>query len=86
MPFMSDVALELKQALNQLPPPSATLLEQLVRDALALVRQTNPTSTNDPVDAMGWPIGFFERYAGCLASDDWQPPIDPPPASIPAWQ
>lgn len=83
---MSDVALELKRALDQLPPPSATLLEQLVRDVLALVRQTNPISTNDPVDAMGWPIGFFERYAGCLAGDDWQPPIDAPPASIQAWQ
>ena len=83
---MSDVALELKRALDQLPPPSATLLEQLVRDVLALVRQTNPASTNDLVDAMGWPIGFFERYAGCLAGDDWQPPIDPAPASIQAWQ
>lgn len=51
---MSDVASELKQALDQLPPPSATLLEQLVRDALALVRQRNPMPTSDPLRLPHW--------------------------------
>ena len=33
----------------------------------------------------GWPAGYFEKYAGCLAADDWQPPADPPPEGTPEW-
>ncbi len=32
-----------------------------------------------------WPAGYFEKYAGCLAGDDWQPPADPPPERTPEW-
>jgi hypothetical protein len=82
---MSGVTLELEQALSQLDPRSATLLEQLVRDALALVRQKGLVPSGGPVDARGWPVGYFEKYAGCLVGDDWQPPADPPPDPIPTW-
>ena len=44
--------LELEQALNQLDAQSATLLERLVRDALALVRQK--ITPSGEVDAKGW--------------------------------
>jgi hypothetical protein len=82
---MSGVTSELEQALNQLDARSAVLLEQLVRDALALVRQKGFVKNGIPVDAMGWPVGHFERYAGCLAGDDWQPPADPPAEPVPAF-
>ena len=35
--------------------------------------------------AQGWPVGYFEKYPGCLAGDNWQPPADPPPERTPAW-
>jgi hypothetical protein len=82
---MSGVALELEQTLTRLDNQSATLLEQLVRDALALVQQNGVATSCGPVDAMGWPVGYFKKYAGCLAGDDWQPPNDPPPESSAAW-
>jgi hypothetical protein len=81
---MSGVTSELEQALNQMDARSATLLEQLVRDALALVRQKGLVTSGTPVDAMGWPVGYFQKYVGCLAGDDWQPPLDPPPDPVPA--
>jgi len=82
---MSRVTLELEQALHRLDAQSATLLEQLVRDALALVRERGDRTAHDSVDAMGWPVGHFEKYAGSLAGDDWQPPADPPPEPTPSW-
>jgi len=82
---MSGITLELEQALHQLDPKSATLLEQLVRDALALVRQSGDQAGHGPLDALGWPVGHFEKYAGSLAGDDWQPPADPPPEPTPTW-
>ncbi len=59
---------------------SASALERLVRDAMALARSARRT---DAVDANGWPVGYFEKYTGCLAGDDWQPPADPPPEPSP---
>jgi hypothetical protein len=79
---MSGVSSDLEHALTQLDPRSAILLEQLVRDALALVRENNPHAAVDP---NGWPVGHFEKYIGCLAGDDWQPPLDPPPESVPTF-
>jgi len=82
---MSGITLELEKTLNQLDARSATLLEQLVRDALALVERNDSTPREGAVDARGWPIGHFERYAGSLVGDDWQPPADPPPEPMPVW-
>ena len=71
---MSTVTLELEQALNQLDAQSATLLERLVRDALALVRQKN--SPSNATDAKGWPAGYFERTAGSFANEPFDLPDD----------
>jgi hypothetical protein len=81
---MSGVTSDLEKALHQLDDRSAQLLEQLVRDALALVRENGTRTLIGPVDAMGWPVGYFEKYAGCLAGVNWQPPLDPAPDPIPA--
>ena len=82
---MSGIASELERALTEADARSAALLEQLVRDALALFRQKGLPAADAPVDANGWPVGYFEKYAGCLAGDDWEPPADPPPDPTPSW-
>jgi hypothetical protein len=33
----------------------------------------------EPVDALGWPIGFFERTYGALADDPIERPAELPP-------
>ena len=78
---MNGVALELEETLRRLDPLAAAALEQLVRGALALATRPTP----DAVDAKGWPLGYFEKYAGSLAGDDWEPPADPPPEPTPEW-
>jgi hypothetical protein len=80
---MTDLTLELERTLNQLDSRSATLLERLVRDALALVRQENPST--GAVDAKGWPVGYFERMAGSFANEPFDLPDDPPPTENPNW-
>ncbi len=82
---MSGIASELERALTEADASSAALLEQLVRDALVLFRQKGLPAADAAVDANGWPVGYFEKYAGCLAGDDWQPPTDPPPDPTPNW-
>ena len=41
----------------------------------------SPVATPLPaaVDANGWPIGYWESVAGCLAGEEWEPSDDPPP-------
>jgi hypothetical protein len=77
-----SIASDLEFALRQLDSHSAALLEQLVRDALALV-QESPDGKKGPVDEKGWPVDHFAKYAGCLAGDNWEPPADPPPEPLP---
>jgi hypothetical protein len=79
---MSTLTLDLQAALKELDPDSASKLERLVRDAIALAKPSKLES--DGVDANGWPVGHFEKYAGCLAGEDWEPPADPPPEPTPA--
>jgi hypothetical protein len=75
---MSALTNELEQTLSELDGQSAIALERLVRDAIALARPAKTNGTT-ALDAKGWPAGYFEKYEGCLAGDDWQPPADPPP-------
>ena len=79
---MSALTNELEQTLSELDGHSAIALERLVRDAIALARPAKSIGTT-ALDAKGWPVGYFEKYAGCLAGDDWQPPADPPPEPTP---
>ena len=79
---VSALTNELEQTLRELDEHSALALERLVRDAITLAR---PAKSNGitALDSKGWPVGYFEKYAGCLAGDDWQPPADPPPEPSP---
>ena len=80
---MSTLTLDLQATLKELDPDSATKLERLVRDAMALAEppKTKPVA----VDAKGWPVGHFEKFAGCLAGEQWDLPDDPPPEPTPEW-
>jgi secreted protein with Ig-like and vWFA domain len=75
---MSSVTLELEETLHQLDGRSALLLEQLVRDALALVRQKSNSSK-------GWPPEYFQKTAGSFANEPLDIPSDPPPTANPDW-
>ena len=80
---MSTLTSDLQATIEELDPDSAIKLERLVRDAIALARPAK--SKAGPVDAHGWPVGHFEKYAGCLAGEEWEPPADPPPEPTPDW-
>lgn len=83
---MSMLTLDLQATLNELDPDSATKLERLVRDAMALVqpdKKAAPPATE--VDKNGWPVGYFEQTAGCFANEPFDFPADPPLEPIANW-
>ena len=80
---MSTLTLDLQTTLKGLDADSASKLERLVRDAIDLAQPSKAKSGD--VDAHGWPVGHFEKYAGCLAGEVWDPPSDPPPEPTPEW-
>ena len=80
---MSTLTLDLQATLKQLDTDSATKLERLVRDAMALAQPSKARLVE--VDAKGWPLGYWEKFAGCLAGEQWDLPDDPPPEPTPEW-
>ena len=71
---MHVISQELDRVLDHLDPVTAKLLEQTVRDALALAdRHSGP---GWPVDDLGYPLGYFEETAGCFAGEVLEPPVD----------
>ena len=82
-PAMSTLTADLQATIAELDPDSASKLERLVRDAMALAQPSKAQPV--VVDAKGWPVGHFEKYAGCLAGEEWEPPDDPPPEPVPEW-
>lgn len=75
--------MDLEASLKELDPASAARLERLVRDAIALAQPAKADSAE--VDSNGWPIGYWEKYAGCLAGEQWDLPVDRPPTPNPKW-
>lgn len=80
---MSTLSLDLQATLKELDSDAASKLERLVRDAMALA-QPSKSKAAGALDANGWPVGHFEKFAGCLAGEDWDPPTDPPPEPTPS--
>ena len=75
--------MDLQAILKELDPDSATKLERLVRDAMALVQPAEAKS--GLVDAKGWPVGYFEETAGCFANEPFDFPADLPLEPIATW-
>lgn len=80
--IMSTVALELDQTLRELDGDTANLLERAVRDALALAQRRQQTA---PLDALGYPLGYFEATAGSFADEPLDPPSDLPLTTREPW-
>jgi len=64
---MSSLAIELDAVLQQLDHETASRLEQTVRDALVLAQRD--ASKPAAVDAMGYPLGYFEATEGSFAAE-----------------
>ncbi len=80
---MSTLTADLQDTLKKLDPDAASKLERLVRDAMDLAGPTPPKA--GAVDANGWPLGYWEKFSGCLAGEQWDLPDDPPPEPTPDW-
>ena len=83
---MSALELEIAETLKTLDPARARAFERALHDLLSVVRrdEAGPEATKAAaVDANGWPLGYWEKFAGCLAGDDWEPAPDPPPEDHP---
>lgn len=80
---MSTLTLDLQATLKELDPDSATKLERLVRDAMALAQPSKAKPVE--VDAKGWPVGYFEQTAGCFANEPFDFPADLPLEPIAHW-
>ena len=80
-PPMSALETKLTETLRSLDPARAKALETAFLDILMAVQpETKPAPE---VDANGWPVGYWEHFAGILAGDDFEPPDDPPPEQHP---
>ena len=82
---MSTLTSDLQATIAAIDPDSATKLERLVRDAMALVRPVGKTAVSGAVDKNGWPVGFFEETAGCFANEPFDFPADLPLEPIAKW-
>ena len=81
---MSTLAVDLQTTLEELSEDSASKLEQLVRDAMALASSAkNPPPIR--TDSNGWPAGYFERTFGCLSGLDFEAPDDLPVEPLREW-
>lgn len=82
---MSTLTLDLQATLKELDADSATKLERLVRDAIALVQPAKKPAAAGAVDKNGWPAGFFEETAGSFANEPFDFPADLPLEPIANW-
>jgi hypothetical protein len=80
---MSPLATDLEKVLSQVDPQTATLLEQTIRDALALAQRRTPAT--GPADDMGYPIGYFGSTAGSFSGEPLEAPRELPPQSREPW-
>lgn len=79
----SRVTLDLQATLEKLDGVAASKLERLVRDAIDLAQPSAVESKE--LDAHGWPKGYWEKFAGCFANEEWDVPEDNAPEPTPDW-
>jgi hypothetical protein len=80
---MSTLAIDLDNVLSRVDRETAVLLEQTVRDALALAQRR--VQAPGSVDALGYPVGYFESTAGCFAGEPLEAPRELPMQSRELW-
>ena len=52
-----------------IPPELHDRRVEVIILPLDQAEEPQPQDASEPVDEYGWPIGFFEATAGCLADD-----------------
>ena len=80
---MHPVSEQLDQALNCLDRETASLLEQTVRDAVALASKR--ASRREVTDSLGYPVGYFEATAGSFQGEPLERPPDLPLETRETW-
>ena len=81
---MSTIANELDETLRRLDPETALLLERFVRNAVALAERRS-ASRGEQVDALGYPLGYFEATAGSFADEPLEVPVELPAQVRESW-
>lgn len=80
---MNALASDLDRMLDRLDGETAVLLEQTVRDALALAERR--ASFAEATDTLGYPAGYFEATAGSFADEPLEAPADLPLEAREPW-
>ena len=85
---MSILEAEITETLKSLDPLRAKAFERAIHELLVVVRPDANTGEPGPpppvgVDANGWPVGYWEKFAGCWADLEFEAPDDPPPEPHP---
>ncbi len=81
---VSTLVVDLQNTLEELDENSASKLEQLIRDAMALASVTKGAPPTE-ADSNGWPAQYFERTFGCLTGLDFEAPDDAPAEPLREW-
>lgn len=79
---MTSLAAEVDRVLNRLDPVTSALFDRAIRDALA---ERIAPAEKQAVDAMGYPVGYFEENFGALAGQPFDESDDPPPQAREDW-
>jgi hypothetical protein len=77
---------EIAETLKSLDPLRAKAFERAIHELLLVVRpdaKVGKVTPPPPVDAKGWPLGYWEKFAGCWADVEFESPVDPPPEQHP---
>jgi hypothetical protein len=80
---MSPLAFDLERIIGRLDSETAALLERAVRDALALAERR--VSNVGEVDALGYPLGYFEATAASFANEPLERPGELPQDARESW-
>ncbi|MCX6879693.1 MAG: hypothetical protein NTW21_38705 [Verrucomicrobia bacterium] len=86
---MTTLEAEITETLKSLDPVRARAFERAIHELLLVVRpeakagEALPPPPPLAVDAKGWPVGYWEKFAGCWADLEFEAPDDPPPEPHP---
>ncbi len=81
---MTALAIEVDRVISRLSPQARAELEQTVREALTHAERKSVWD-GVPKDAMGYPVGYFERIVGSLAHEPFDEPTDLPESKREDW-
>ena len=83
---MSTLRTEIAETLLTLSEEDADAMAAVLQQALLRRRALEkrpPRAPSIPRDANGWPIGYWEKFAGSWADLVFEAPDDPPPEPHP---